>query len=567
MASHGKYFRLRAGKVEEELSFPAILDENVLTLYIDEDIHIVGTNVSLYSRSSDGQITDYSYLFGNRAVVIDDIRRDGEILYVATKGYGLLVAHLNDRGLLEADTFLTRKSGLPSDFVTSVCPDKNGQIWICTLSGICRMNRISDTDYYIRTYNRNQGFPDAFWEDCRLRLDTQSGHLFIGFSQGVLRINPDLQLNQAFRPRIHLEAIFLNKGNKEGQKPEDPILVYPMETEYSFPFRQNNLIIKLTAVQLSDAKNLEFWYRLHGKDSDWRTAPADGMLNLNNLNPGNYRLVVAAFDRSRKVFSEEKVFLFRIERPFWMSGWFYFLHICLFLGLVYLYFRWRIRHAFEKRESALKLNRQLAESRYLAFQARMNPHFIFNSLNAIQYFITNGDKKLSLTYLSKFARLLRQVLDNTKAVKVTLREEIDILNSYLEMESMRFDGHFMYDFEIEPLLDLEQTEIPGMLIQPFVENAIVHGLLHLESGQGKLRIAINADNRFVYCMVEDNGVGRARAAEINAGRKPNHKSYGMDIARNRLKLLVEGMEEEDFIRIEDREGAGGTRVHLKIPIL
>src|SRR5690606_32553816 len=162
------------------------------------------------------------------------------------------------------------------------------------------------------------------------------------------------------------------------------------------------------------------------------------------------------------------------------SWWFQLLSILTFGILIYSFYRYRLNEQINKQKLQLEISRQLTESKMLAFQARMNPHFVFNSLNSIQYFITNNDKVSTLTYLSKFAKLLRQIVDNSIQPKLSLDVELDMLASYIEMEELRFDKKFSFKIIVDRELEPSDIEIPSMILQPFVENSIIHGLLHIK---------------------------------------------------------------------------------------
>ncbi|MDX5319941.1 MAG: histidine kinase, partial [Bacteroidota bacterium] len=526
---------------------------------------LLGTNLSVHQVIGEDSLINCTYLFDSTSVVVENIYRDGPYVYISTKGLGLLIARI-EKGRLVKDTLLTIKSGMPSNYVLSSIVDNQGQIWISTLRGVAKIVRLNSSNYYIKNYGRNQGIPDAFWEYGRFSKDPETGTLWIGNSEGILRIQPEKETGHVAKPIIHIEAIYLQDELKSGPESRTSLLLKP-DSFYTIPYSLNSMEIHLVGILLSGAEELEYWYKLEGKNPDWQRAPENGILNLNNLGPGDYTLLVSAFNRSTKAFSDEMQIPFKVERPFWMSTWFYIGILVCFVLLVYGYFVWRMNEALKKQQAAMAVSRQLSESRYLAFQARMNPHFIFNSLNAIQYFITQNDKKSSLSYLSKFAKLLRQVLDHTKAIKIPLNEEIQMLKNYLEMESMRFDGHFDYSFDIEDQLKISQIEIPGMLLQPYVENAIIHGLLHLESGKGHLSIRMHKEGEYVICCIEDNGIGREKSAQINSLRKPNHKSHGLEIASNRLQMLVDDTPIEELIQVSDPEEGSGTIVRIKLPIL
>jgi sensor histidine kinase YesM len=220
-----------------------------------------------------------------------------------------------------------------------------------------------------------------------------------------------------------------------------------------------------------------------------------------------------------------------------------------------------------QQEEKMQLKEQLMESRLQAFQAQLNPHFIFNSLSSIQHFITNDDKRSALTYLPKFARLLRQVLQNSMDTYIPLEEELAMIRSYIEMEQLRFDNKFDFTLEVQEGIHPDQIEIPGLLLQPYIENAIIHGLLHKE-GKGLLKISITQEEEGLICTIRDNGIGREKSRVIKAKRTVNHKSYGMKKARERLELLNRHRPNHSEVKVEDlinNDGtADGTKVTIRI---
>ena len=198
----------------------------------------------------------------------------------------------------------------------------------------------------------------------------------------------------------------------------------------------------------------------------------------------------------------------------------------------------------------------------------MNPHFIFNSLNSIQYFILKKEPKEAYTYLSKFASLMRKILQNSRLKYISLADEIEGLDLYLEMEKMRMDDNLEYTILTRNITDLENTNIPTMLIQPFAENSIVHGLLPKEQNR-KLEILISKENNHLLCTITDNGIGREASSIMNAKRSSTHNSAGMSLTQKRLKILSEGKGNFD-VRIKDiqnEDGSRGTEVKLVVPII
>ncbi len=228
--------------------------------------------------------------------------------------------------------------------------------------------------------------------------------------------------------------------------------------------------------------------------------------------------------------------------------------------------------AAEHERLLLEIGKKVAETRLMALRAQMNPHFIFNSLNSIQECIVKEKVEEAHTYLSRFSRLLRMVIDYSEKSLISLDQEIQFLNLYLGLESLRFGQSFTYSIQVDPSLDGEETLVPSLLIQPFVENAIWHGLLH-KNGDRKLYVSfIQRDQLHLVCVVEDNGIGRIRAAEIKAGKfdSAQHESKGMRISQERIDLVRLQTALNPEIDIEDLfDESGkptGTRVSVILPL-
>ncbi|WP_306013907.1 MULTISPECIES: tetratricopeptide repeat protein [unclassified Allomuricauda] len=211
----------------------------------------------------------------------------------------------------------------------------------------------------------------------------------------------------------------------------------------------------------------------------------------------------------------------------------------------------------EQRDTIGQMNRQL-EKRML--RAQMNPHFIFNSLGSIQHLISTNDKKGALTYLSKFSKLLRQVLESSVNISLVLSEEIELLKIYVELEALRFDHSFSYQFEIDENLDIDAHEVPMLLVQPYIENAIIHGLMPKE-GNKELKVSFTDKGDNIECVIEDNGVGLTQTE----ARKSNRISRGMSITERRIQALKQHSAQQ-LVKIENLyENRSGTRVTILIP--
>ncbi|MDP4954074.1 MAG: histidine kinase, partial [Flavobacteriales bacterium] len=212
---------------------------------------------------------------------------------------------------------------------------------------------------------------------------------------------------------------------------------------------------------------------------------------------------------------------------------------------------------------------KLAETEMMALRAQMNPHFLFNCLNSIKFFIINNETDKASDYLGKFGRLIRLILQNSEETLITLDLELEALQLYVDLESLRFENKFQFILKVENSVSPEMIEIPPLIIQPFVENAIWHGLMHAHR-QGKLLINISMQNDELLCIIEDNGVGRAEAGRLKSKSVMKKKSMGLDITKNRLKLINPDAQNINSVSMEDlfdQDGnASGTRVSLRIPI-
>jgi hypothetical protein len=211
----------------------------------------------------------------------------------------------------------------------------------------------------------------------------------------------------------------------------------------------------------------------------------------------------------------------------------------------------------------LRIEREANQVRLSALRAQMNPHFIFNSLNSIQHLISRNDKVNALTYLNKFSTLLRQVLESSINVNIPIKDEIQLLRIYLELESLRFDRAFQYHIVVDDQLDVHNLELPILLLQPYVENAICHGLLPKANGPKELTIAFSDQTDYVLCEIRDTGIGREAALERKQNMKIDRPSRGMELTRQRIGLINNGMALEELITFQD--SVEGTTVIIKIP--
>jgi tetratricopeptide (TPR) repeat protein len=229
------------------------------------------------------------------------------------------------------------------------------------------------------------------------------------------------------------------------------------------------------------------------------------------------------------------------------------------------------RARLKSRQRIAAMNHTISELNQTNLRQQMNPHFIFNTLNSIQYYVFQNDKIASNNYMTKFASLIRKTLENSRHTEISIKEELDALRLYLELEELRFKEKFDWTIRVDDEIDTLAYKIPTMLIQPYVENAISHGLMNKENGKGFLQVELQLQNGQILCTIEDNGIGRAKAMEIRQQRNNNHQSLGTNITESRLKLVNElygkGMKVL-YTDLQDTDGQpAGTKVEINIPII
>jgi hypothetical protein len=312
-----------------------------------------------------------------------------------------------------------------------------------------------------------------------------------------------------------------------------------------------------------DSKSINYYTLLKGRDNRWEEIGEDQEKLYLGLNSGKYTFIVKAVAPGAEILQKELV-SFEILPRWYMTWWFLLLLILVFIGSLYAVYKYRLHALVQKN----KLDNRISQLELKALKAQLNPHFIFNSLNSIKRLIQKNDNKVAIEYLLLFSSMIRNVLDLSDKKSVTLREELEFSEQYLKMEMLRFSKNF--EFEIyngnEDFLD--EYSLPTMILQPHLENAIWHGIMPLEDRKGKVLVNIFETEKYVTIRIEDNGIGRAASALINASLRSNiHKSKGQSLSIDRLKLASLSREQQVTTEIIDKDPDGenpGTIVNIKL---
>jgi len=306
---------------------------------------------------------------------------------------------------------------------------------------------------------------------------------------------------------------------------------------------------------------LNYEYRLIGIDSTW-ISTQDRVLNFPLLPSNSYRFEVRAYNYDGVVGPVASL-AFEIHPPFWLKWWFFILVLAVFTFLVLVVIKNRER----KINAKARLKTQIIDLELKTLRSQMNPQFIFNTLSTIQNAVNNLDIRFASDYISRFGKLIRLALESSKNSKVSLSTEIEMLRLYVFLESLRFPNKFSFRINIDSSIEEDLIEVPSMVIQPFVENAILHGLTPKIEDDLVLSLSFEMlDTNTLCCIVEDNGIGRAAAAVIKQKKQLEHHSKGLEITKQRLHLyFIETGNKFSFdIRdlMDKNNQPAGTRIEI-----
>jgi hypothetical protein len=395
-------------------------------------------------------------------------------------------------------------------------------------------------------------------------LKTKDGEFLLGGMNGFNAFYPgDINQNKYIPPIVITCFKKYNEVQKSEINDEDTIELSYKDNFFSFEF---------SALDYSNPSKNKYAYKLEHFDKDWIYCDANKRFaEYTKVSPGIYKFRVNGTNCDG-VWNEKGVSVTIIINPPWWATWMFripFIFFVIFTGWYIITRRFRQlskKHEMEKK--VLEIEKQLFDLEQKALQLQMNPHFIFNSLNSIQSFIVNNDSDKATLYLAKFAQLMRLILANSREQFVPVKDEIKVLIYYMDIENLRFDNKFDYKITVDPEIDDDFVGIPPMIIQPYVENAILHGIIHKKE-KGNISIILSLRKENIHCVVEDDGVGREKAMEIKNNSGFEHKSRGMIITKERLEILnkqIKGQISVNVFDLKDENGiAKGTKVEIIIP--
>lgn len=509
-------------------------------LYVAETNELwVGTRNGLLSYQNGSLKSILTDMLEGRVITSMVQSKSGKI-FISTKNAGLYIYDHGSWSQLSMDT------GLSSDFCTDVYIDAQQRVWIATKQGLNYFDE--DNPEVIHILNRTNGMNSNEVNGCCIR----DNNLYIVTKEGLEIIDLD-HLNEPFHGRkINLEMVSVNGKDFPGQG--------------DLSYQENNVMFQIASISYRDLFTERYAYQLAGFDPSMQITTND-VLEFKKLPPGHYDLYLADVDEAGHALEPKLYYSFDIAPPFWVRWWFVLLIVLIMLWGIFLFIRMRVAYYNRKLMEKNEIDKLIAESKLIALRAQMNPHFIFNSINSIQDFVLNNETQQAYDYLSKFAKLIRLVLNNSKENEISLEKEIEWLNVYVSLEQLRFRNSFEFQLELDDAVSENlDIRIPSMIIQPYIENAIWHGLMPLgQKRKGLLKLSCSMLGDQLVIEITDNGVGREFSSELHRGEI--HISMGMSLINEKidaLKKMNHAKVDITIVDLYENNQAAGTSVRITI---
>lgn len=462
-----------------------------------------------------------------------------------------------------------------TNFINFILNDSN-LLWIGTDKGIHAMNLAKFYENNLTAsfihYSTNDGLMSMECNQNAAYKDNL-GNLWFGTNGSLVKYQKvsDKGNDRRLAPYIHITGIRLFMEDSAIYKYFKKLdITTGLPINLSLPYNQNHLTFDFTGINLSNPDFLKYQYILENFDQTWVRETEANFATYSNLPYGAYIFKVKAKSKEG-VWSEESTFSFEIKPPYYLTWWFFLLVILVLISSIYGIIKVRSQSILREKETeGLKNKAKMLSLEQQTLNASMNRHFIFNALNSIQFYINTQDKKSANQYLSDFARLVRKNLDSSQTNLVYLYEELERLELYLSLEKMRFPDKFSYKLTVSDDLDMYQQKIPSMLLQPFVENSIWHGILPSHKpGVVTIEIQVVNDDDILF-IIEDNGIGVNNSLKNKNGHLKSHVSKGMEITRNRIELLRKMTNQNFYINgpfevYDSNNEVRGTRVEIMLP--
>lgn len=448
--------------------------------------------------------------------------------------------------------------GLRHVHICDIIQDDNWNYWVMTDQDISRIDKKSKK---ITTYDSKDGFMNGQYYYRSFGM--YDGQIYAAGNIGVDRFNPSEMKINPEPPQLILSEI-----NVMGKPYQSDISIEKLDKIY-VDHNENFIDLKVLPLHFVAPDKNEISYKIEESHQEYINIGNRRSISLSGLGPGTHTVFVKG-SNSDGVWSESKKISIEVAYPWWRTWVFYLGTILMFGIITWLLLKWYLDKERKKQEENKRITSQMAELELKALSSQMNPHFLFNSLNSVKSLINQNKNKEASSYITRYSKLVRQILNNSRSKFVRLQDEIDVIELYLDLEKMRLGNSFLYVINIEDGVGADFIEVPPSILQPYVENSIWHGLMNKETGDKHLSISIGKKEDFIEIRIIDNGIGRKAAKLIQSDSVLKKKSLGTLISKERINLLsdVYGYESSvEIIDLKDEDGnASGTEVKILLQI-
>lgn len=460
----------------------------------------------------------------------------------------------------------------PSNNINFLELDLNNDLWIGTNNGLYQLKNLNKENIAPSSFVRYSNLDGLKSLECNQNaafIDSKN-NLWFGTNSGLTKHAIKKETELFFLPKINLKEIRLFFEPQNWEKYTKKFDENNLPKNLILPYNKNHLTFDFDGIYHKSPDKVRFKFKLTGFDEDWQPITTANFVTYSNIPAGDYTFeLTASVDLEN--WTKPIQFNVTIKPPFWFTWWFYLLVFIALAGLTWLIMELRIKAL--KKEQATQLIIDQAKMLSLeqqALNASLNRHFIFNSLNSIQYYINRQDKISANKYLTSFAKLVRKNLDSSLENEVDIDEEIERIELYLKLEQMRFQEKFDYKIECSDNIRNNSIKIPSMLLQPYIENSIWHGILPSENHGNILVKIIKVDNKLII-TITDNGVGIETSLKEKKDKKQLHVSKGMELTKGRINLINRITSKKCFIKgpyqiYDVNKKVAGTEVSITIKL-
>lgn len=545
------------------------IGENIRDIYIDEKDYI-------WFCSSDGL---FKYNVNTKNIVSytekDNLPSKSVMNIVKDKSGRIWVGTINGLAYYKDDEFVPIKvpGNYSSNNINFLERDKNDNLWIGTNFGLYQVNVRDKKEFNATDFNRYSNLDGLKSLECNQNasfIDCKN-NLWFGTSHGLMKYDLNAKQNTLVQPKVLIEGIRLFYESKDLSKYAKGI-----DTNTGLPknlvlqYNNNHLTFDFIGIYHTNPDKVKYSFILEGFDDDWQPVISSNSATYSNIPSGEFTFKLRA-STDLKNWTTPITFSFEIKPPFWLTWWFFLLVLVAIFIISYLVVLRRKKVKLAKREKQLLVDKsKMLSLEQQALNASMNRHFIFNALNSIQSYINKQDRIAANKYLSSFAKLVRKNLDSSLVNEIYLEDEIERISLYLKLEQMRFQDKFSYDLYVDPNIEPQSIKIPSMLLQPFIENSIWHGILP-SNEQGHINISVEKNNNKLIITISDDGIGIDVSLEQKKEKNQHHVSKGMELTKGRINLISKVSNKDCAIKgpyqtYNDKNEVSGTEVCIVLTL-